>query len=315
MIAQVADEALLDGFLTFLEDEGEVGLSTIDAYGSDLIQLLRVCRKVDKGFTEVDESFLRAFLGVKADEGVKTTTIARKLSSMKRFFRWLKEEGFSEDDPAKKIPPIKPKRETKCPSAKDIELLLNAPDQRDPLGVRDTIMLELIYETGVKASELTRLKVSDIALSTSTLSVKGRREVRVIPLRNYMNSRLWNYLHDERRAILGERRSAYLFPSRSREKITRQALSEIFSRYSKRAELEEKITPTSLRFAHGVRMLVVEKIKIKELQKRLDHSQLKTTERYLGGTAASLSASQIFIPGSTPEPVMRPILESNNIVH
>ncbi len=224
---------------------------------------------------------LLAFIAWRTNEGAKPRSTARQLSSFRRFYRFLLREGVIGEDPTLKIEMPKIGRSLpRSLTEAEVEALLAAPDTSDPLGHRDRTMLEVLYATGLRVSELINLKQSEINLNQGVLRVtgKGERE-RLIPLGDEAQSWLREFIAGPRVEILLERQTDYLFPTRRGDRMTRQAFWHIIKRYTKKAEIEGKLSPHTLRHAFATHLLN-NGADLRVVQMLLGHSDLSTTQIY-----------------------------------
>ena len=261
----------------------ERGLSsnTLAAYRADLTALARWLAEHGREISATTRADLMDFIAFRVQAGARPRSTARQLSSFRRFFRHLVREGVLREDPTAQI--AMPKIGRSLPrslSEEEVESLLNAPVIGDPLGNRDRAMLEVLYATGLRVSELVSLKHSQVNLNQGVLRVvgKGNRE-RLIPLGEEAVRWLGEFVRGPRNEILLDRTTDYLFPTRRRDRMTRQAFWHIIKRYARKAGVERDLSPHTLRHAfatnllnHGADLLVVQML--------LGHSDLSTTQIY-----------------------------------
>jgi integrase/recombinase XerD len=203
------------------------------------------------------------------------------LSSFRRFYRFLLREGVLGEDPTLRIEMPKIGRSLPMTlSEGEVEDLLNAPEVSDPLGHRDRAMLEVLYATGLRVSELINLKQSQINLNQGVLRIhgKGDRE-RLIPLGDEAQRWVREFQAGPRVEILLERQTEYLFPTRRGDRMTRQAFWHIIKRYAKKAEIGSKLSPHTLRHAFATHLLN-NGADLRVVQMLLGHSDLSTTQIY-----------------------------------
>ncbi|RMF95938.1 MAG: site-specific tyrosine recombinase XerD [Gammaproteobacteria bacterium] len=274
-------EAIIDKFLDAIWMERGLSANTLGAYRADLIALQRWLAKRDVSLIYATRADLLAFIAWRAKEGAKPRSTARQLSSFRRFYRFLLREGVIGEDPTLKIE--MPKVGRSLPTAlseAQVESLLAAPDVSDPLGHRDRTMLELLYATGLRVSELINLRQSEINLNQGVLRItgKGDRE-RLIPIGEEAQRWLREFLSGPRVEILLERQTDYLFPTRRGDRMTRQAFWHIIKRYAKKAEIKTRLSPHTLRHAFATHLLN-NGADLRVVQMLLGHSDLSTTQIY-----------------------------------
>ncbi|HJP04461.1 MAG: site-specific tyrosine recombinase XerD [Chromatiales bacterium] len=274
-------EVVIDKFLDAIWMERGLSANTLGAYRADLVSLRRWLSERDTSLVYATRSDLLAFIAWRTEQGAKPRSTARQLSSFRRFFRFLLREGVIQEDPTIKID--MPRIGRSLPQSLtegEVEALLAAPDVSDPLGHRDRTMLEVLYATGLRVSELINLKQSEINLNQGVARIvgKGDRE-RLIPLGEEAQNWLREFIAGPRTEILLERQTDYLFPTRRGDRMTRQAFWHIIKRYSKQAEIGSKMSPHTLRHAFATHLLN-NGADLRVVQMLLGHSDLSTTQIY-----------------------------------
>jgi len=276
-----SSEAFIDKFLDAIWMERGLSANTLGAYRADLVSLGRWLAERDKSLVYATRSDLLAFIAWRTEQGAKPRSTARQLSSFRRFYRFLLRESVIQEDPTIKID--MPRIGRSLPQSLtegEVEALLAAPDVADPLGHRDRTMLEVLYATGLRVSELINLKQSEINLNQGVLRIvgKGDRE-RMIPLGDEAQNWIRDFIAGPRSEILLERQTDYLFPTRRGDRMTRQAFWHIIKRYSKQAEISSKMSPHTLRHAFATHLLN-NGADLRVVQMLLGHSDLSTTQIY-----------------------------------
>jgi integrase/recombinase XerD len=279
--ASKSAEAVIDKFLDAIWMERGLSANTLGAYRADLVSLRRWLAERDASLMYATRSDLLAFIAWRSEQGAKPRSTARQLSSFRRFYRFLLREGVIQEDPTIKID--MPRIGRSLPQSLtegEVEALLAAPDVSDPLGHRDRTMLEVLYATGLRVSELINLKQSEINLNQGVLRIvgKGDRE-RLIPLGDESQNWIRDFIAGPRSEILLERQTDYLFPTRRGDRMTRQAFWHIIKRYSKLAEIGSKMSPHTLRHAFATHLLN-NGADLRVVQMLLGHSDLSTTQIY-----------------------------------
>jgi integrase/recombinase XerD len=279
--ASNATEAVIDRFLDSIWMERGLSANTLGAYRADLVALRRWLAARDLSLIYATRTDLLAFITWRSEQGAKPRSTARQLSSFRRFYRFLVREGVVKEDPTIRID--MPRIGRSLPQSLtegEVEALLGAPDVNDPLGHRDRTMLEVLYATGLRVSELINLRQSEINLNQGVLRIvgKGDRE-RLIPLGVESQNWLRDFIAGPRAEILLERQTDYLFPTRRGECMTRQAFWHIIKRYSSQAEIRSKMSPHTLRHAFATHLLN-NGADLRVVQMLLGHSDLSTTQIY-----------------------------------
>ena len=279
--ASNSTEAVIDKFLDAIWMERGLSANTLGAYRADLVSLRRWLAERDVSLVYAARSDLLAFIAWRTEQGAKPRSTARQLSSFRRFYRFLLRESVIQADPTIKID--MPRIGRSLPQSLtegEVESLLAAPDVSDPLGHRDRTMLEVLYATGLRVSELINLKQSGINLNQGVVRIvgKGDRE-RLIPLGDEAQNWIREFISGPRTEILLERQSDYLFPTRRGDRMTRQAFWHIIKRYSKLAQIDSKMSPHTLRHAFATHLLN-NGADLRVVQMLLGHSDLSTTQIY-----------------------------------
>ncbi|MDP1665072.1 MAG: site-specific tyrosine recombinase XerD [Methylobacter sp.] len=270
---------LIDQFLDAVWVEQGLSENTLSAYGSDL----RIFAKwlAGKPMLEVDGGALSSFLASRYKEGIGNRSTARILSSLRRFYGYYIRENSIKVDPTALIE--SPRIGQPLPaslSEKDVELLLDAPEVTNALGFRDRTMLEMLYATGLRVSELVNLKFEQISFRQGVVRIigKGNKE-RLVPVGEEAMSWLENYMDQARKTILGERQCDYLFVTNRADSMTRQAFWHIIKRHAKKAGISKELSPHTLRHAFATHLLN-HGADLRVVQLLLGHSDLSTTQIY-----------------------------------
>ncbi|MEM7278863.1 MAG: site-specific tyrosine recombinase XerD [Pseudomonadota bacterium] len=274
-------EASIDKFIDAIWMERGLSKNTLGAYRADLMALARWLPEIQSKIETASKADLLAFIAHRVDNGAKPRSTARQLSSFRRYFRYLIREKLIDTDPTSDIEMPRIGRSLpKSLTEKEVEELLSAPIIDDPLGHRDRAMLELLYATGVRVSELINLKLSQINLNQGVLRIvgKGDRE-RLIPLGAESQRWLRDFIEGPRVEILLERQTDYVFPTRRGDRMTRQAFWHIIKRYAQKAGVGNKMSPHTLRHAFATHLLN-NGADLRVVQLLLGHSDLSTTQIY-----------------------------------
>jgi len=274
-------EELVDRFLDAIWVERGLSPNTIGAYRADLMTLWRGLSERNIPIEEAQKADLLDFIARRVKSGAKPRSTARQLSSYRRFFRYIMREGLRDTDPTADIDMPRIGRSLPRSLTEDeVDALLQAPCTDEPLGHRDRAMLELLYATGLRVSELISLKQSQVNFNQGVLRIvgKGDRE-RLIPLGDESQRWLKNFIDGPRMEILLERQTDYLFPTRRGDRMTRQAFWHIIKRYAQKAGIEKKLSPHSLRHAFATHLLN-RGADLRVVQLLLGHSDLSTTQIY-----------------------------------
>ena len=280
MLVQRSEE-IIDRFLDAIWMERGLSQNTLGAYRADLMTLAREMASQGKTIDSSSKADLLDFIAQRVESGAKPRSTARQLSSFRRFFRHVLREGVRKSDPTADIEmPRIGRTLPKTLSEDEVDALLNAPNTEEPLGHRDRAMLELLYATGLRVSELINLRQSQVNFNQGVLRIvgKGDRE-RLIPLGDESQRWLREFINGPRMEILLERQTDYLFPTRRGNRMTRQAFWHIIKRYAEKAGVRKKLSPHSLRHAFATHLLN-HGADLRVVQMLLGHSDLSTTQIY-----------------------------------
>ena len=277
-----ADQAQLDAFIDALWLEDGLSRNTLESYRRDLRQCdLWLRRQSGRGLAEADKGMLNAYLGARFEARARATSTARLLSSLRRYFAYLVREGRRSDDPTQDIEsPRRPARLPRSLTESDVESLLGAPDVNDPLGLRDRAMLELLYASGLRVSELVPLSVVQLSQDMGVVRVlgKGAKE-RLVPVGEEALRWVRCYLREARPILLAGRGCDALFVTARARAMTRQAFWYLIKRYAVRAGIAAPISPHTLRHAFATHLLN-HGADLRVVQLLLGHADISTTQIY-----------------------------------
>jgi len=276
----IADPAL-QRFLDAVWMERGLSANTLAAYRADLTALGRWLEAQGSSLLKATRTELLAFIAARVEGGSRPRSTARQLSSFRRFYRFMVRDGLISTDPTAQIAIPKIGRSLpKSLTEAEVDALLQAPSVTDPLGHRDRTMLEVLYATGLRVSELVSLKHNQVNLNQGVMRVvgKGNRE-RLIPLGDEAVGWLQQFMQGPRAEILLERQTDYLFPTRRGDRMTRQAFWHIIKRYSKKGGVDRELSPHTLRHAFATHLLN-HGADLRVVQMLLGHSDLSTTQIY-----------------------------------
>ncbi|MDO9105505.1 MAG: site-specific tyrosine recombinase XerD [Methylovulum sp.] len=283
----MTSDDLIDQFLDAVWVEQGLSENTLSAYRSDL----RIFAKWlgGKPLLDVDNGQLAFFLAHLFKKGISNRTSARILSSLRRFYGYyIRENRITIDPTALLDSPHIGRPLPLSLSENDVEKLLAAPEVSHVLGFRDKTMLEMLYATGLRVSELVNLKFEQISFRQGVVRITGKgNKERLVPVGEEAMSWLENYMGQARKTLLGERQCDYLFVTNRASNMTRQAFWHIIKRYAKKAEIDKELSPHTLRHAFATHLLN-HGADLRVVQLLLGHSDLSTTQIYTHVAGARL---------------------------
>lgn len=287
MTASIADP-WIQMFLDYLLVYRNSSSHTVDAYARDLEQLFAFLEETTPGFEggrweSLSAQDLRRFHAFLHGRGYASTTIARKIAAVRSFFTYLKMEGVIHHNPAKALESPRLRQPLpKAVSQEEIERLLTAPAREvGPLALRDRALLELLYATGMRVSELAQLRLEDVNLERDTLLCRGKsHKEREIPFHELAAQKLLRYIKEGRPQLLNPKRPTdVLFLNHRGGPLTRQGIWLIIRRHARAAGIAAHITPHVLRHSIATHLLR-RGANLREVQELLGHASLTTTQRY-----------------------------------
>ncbi|HJL80097.1 MAG: site-specific tyrosine recombinase XerD [Gammaproteobacteria bacterium] len=275
------ESTMVDSFLDSLWLEQGLSKSTLDAYRSDLKLLDVWASNHHLSLDKISRPDLLEFIAYKAEKGSSARSSARMLSSLRRFYTYLMQHELISVNPTDKI--SMPKIGRSLPvllTENEVLQLIKAPNTKKPLGFRDRTMLELLYATGLRVSELVKLEAKQVNLNQGYLRVMGKgNKERMVPMGKTAKRWMKNYLNGPIQDILGDRQSDCLFPTRTSTSISRQAFWQIIKKYALKVGINAQLSPHSLRHAFATH-LINHGADLRVVQMLLGHSDLSTTQIY-----------------------------------
>lgn len=277
-------EDQIKDFMHFMIVEKGLAENTVASYKRDLHNYLRYLQKVElvSSWNEVTRFHILHFLNFLKQQGKSSKTIARHVASIRSFHQFLLREKFAVQDPTVHIETPKPERTLpKVLSVQEVEALLAAPKGDTPLHMRDAAMLELLYATGMRVSEMTGLNLDDLHLSMGFIKCigKGDKE-RIIPVGRTASAALDRYLKEGRPKLVSKTtRTDALFLNHHGARLSRQGFWKILKALAKKANIEKDITPHTLRHSFATH-LIENGADLRAVQEMLGHADISTTQIY-----------------------------------
>jgi integrase/recombinase XerD len=269
-------------FLQYLDETKGASDNTIQSYNRDVNHLISFVHK-NYGINDlcdISGTQLNAYIKDLEDKGRASSTISRNMASLRSFFQYLLRRNIITKDPSELL--VTPKVEKKAPeilSFKEIEVLLSQPSQADDKGIRDKAMLELLYASGIRVTELIELSAEDVNITMGYLRCSCAKKERVIPIGQAAQLALFKYMNSSRNHMIKVEDEKTLFVSCLGESMSRQGFWKIIKTYSKKAGIKKKITPHMLRHSFASH-LVENGADLRSVQEMLGHSSISTTQVY-----------------------------------
>ena len=277
-----ASQQQLEIFIDAIWMERGLSENTLSAYRTDLQGLAKwLFAENEKDLLSASRSDILEYLTYRVSLGTKSRSTARLLSSVKQFYQYCIREQLLKEDPSDRIDAPKLGRSLpKFLSEAEVEALLDAPDLKDPIGIRDRTMLEVVSATGLRVSGLVTLTTNQINLRQGVVRIlgKGNKE-RLVPLGEEAISWLEKYMNDARHQITPAAASDYLFTTRRHSGMTRQAFWYLIKRYAQKVGIKKHLTPHTLRHCFATHLLN-HGADLRVVQMLLGHSDLSTTQIY-----------------------------------
>ncbi|MCM1273018.1 MAG: site-specific tyrosine recombinase XerD [Clostridium sp.] len=270
----------IENYIQYLNTVKHSSVNTMASYKRDLLKLDSYL--MTQGIHEpgnVSQTDLSGYIFSLEKQEMSSATISRNIASIKSFFVYLLKQRIISSDPSEQLKP--PKIEKKSPETLNIEevsLLLEQPSKSTPKEIRDKAMLELLYATGMRVSELISLKLEDVNLSMNYILCRDANKERVIPIENAAKAALENYISTARDGMCEG--SEYLFTNLKGSQMTRQGFWKLIKSYAKKAGINKDITPHMIRHSFASH-LVTNGADLKAVQEMLGHSDISTTQIYL----------------------------------
>lgn len=270
-----------EGFLAYLRHEKNASLHTIASYQSDLLQLAEFMENKKAGLKDIDNVVLREFLAVLYSRGDKKSTVGRKLAAVRSFFQFCVRRHWMADNPAKLV--STPKQEKPVPtflSEDEMKAFLDMPPTAKPLDIRDKAILELLYATGIRVSELVGIGIEDVKFSERLIRIKGKgKKERLVPFGKMAERSLRSYLRVRSQIGKVQMERDSLFLNYRGQRLSSRSVERTVDKYIRRSALRRKISPHSLRHSFASHLLS-RGADLRVIQELLGHESLATTQKY-----------------------------------
>jgi len=275
-------DQFLDSFLAYITVEKGLSKNTLESYGRDVRKFLTFLEEGHiETVHEIKYENILDFLSSFKKQGFSDTTTVRTIVSIKQFFKYLLLEKIIKEDPTSQI--HTPKMKKSIPgviSLEDVEKILSAPDESTPEGLRDLAMLEVLYATGIRVSELISLKLNEVNFEMGFVIVygKGSKE-RIVPMGEEAQEKLKTYMEHSRPALLKQKDCKEIFVTRRGKGMTRQGFWKLIKTYALKANITKPISPHTLRHSFATHLLE-RGADLRTIQIMLGHSDISTTQIY-----------------------------------
>lgn len=272
---------VISEYESFLVNQKHASQNTVSSYMRDIRQYAAYLEEhSDVDILDAEKEDIHTYLEWLTAKGKSPATVSRSSASMKSLYNFLVSRQLLEENPAQDIQTAKP--EKKLPqilTGKEVELLLAQPQCTDMKGYRDKAMLELLYATGIRVSELISLNVGDVSLDGGFIKCANKNKERIIPLYPAAIKALSDYIKDIRPNMIASYEETALFVNLSGERMSRQGFWKIIKHYQEKAQIEKDITPHTLRHSFATHLLE-NGADLRSIQEMLGHSDISSTQIY-----------------------------------
>jgi integrase/recombinase XerC len=272
----------LEQFINYIEIEKRYSFNTVKNYERDLEDFYSFLNKeaIDS-IKAIDYKVVRLYLNYMYQKKYSKKTISRNISTLRNFFKYLKKHNHINNNPMLLI--TNPKQDKKLPNFlyyNELTKILDIPDKSTPFGLRDALIIELFYSTGIRVGEIVNIKIKDIDLSNKKINIvgKGNKE-RIVLYGSVCNDLLKEYIDSKRQLINEKVNTDNLFINHLGNKLTPRGIEYILNKVIKKSDINTKVTPHTLRHTFATHMLN-EGADLKSVQELLGHENLKTTQIY-----------------------------------
>ena len=274
-------EKQINNFLEFLQKDKKLTDNTLQSYKRDISQYENYIEKNNLDYANVDEDAIKGYLAYLQENGKKTSTVSRNLASIRSFYQYSVRVKDIKKDPTENVQ--SPKIEKRIPnvlSTKEVELLLEQPEDTDLKGIRDKAMLEFAYATGMRVTEIISLDIKDVNVKEGYVICKTGTKQRTIPLGEMSIKALKNYVDESRPYLIKSDDEPSLFVNINGKRLTRQGFWKIVKFYKEQAHIDKEITPGVLRHSFATHLLQ-NGADLKAIQTMLGHSDISSTQVYM----------------------------------
>ncbi len=271
---------VIKGYEAYLTTEKKASANTLSSYLRDVRQFSAYMEREERALSRATQTDVENYIKYLTVRGKSASTVTRALASLKSFYTYLVYAGEIAMNPARGVAPSKVER--KLPqilTSKEVELFLDQPERTDAKGYRDHAMLELLYATGIRVTELIDLNVDNLNLSGGFLRCEGKGKERIIPLYATAVRALTDYLKDVRPHLVGDPGETALFLNMNGKRMSRQGFWKIIKYYQEKAGIKKDITPHTLRHSFAAHLLE-NGADLRSIQEMLGHADISSTQIY-----------------------------------
>ncbi len=274
------EKNLVESFLDFLQKDKKLSDNTLQSYNRDIKLYCNYLDAEKLNPLKMSEADITKYLDSLKEKGKAVSTVSRNMASIRSFYQYLYKTKVITEDPSVNLE--SPKIERKLPkvlTSAQVELLLDQPKSVDLKGYRDKAMLELVYATGIRVTELISLNVGDINLDSGYIKCAGKAKERIIPIGTLAVNALREYMEKSRAILLKDDEDQALFVNVNGHRLTRQGFWKIIKQYKEQANIDVDITPHTLRHSFAVHLLE-NGAELRAIQEMLGHSDISSTQVY-----------------------------------
>ncbi len=271
---------IVERYFGFLTNSKHASENTLLSYKRDINAYVDFLKTKETTVDAVSGTSILDYLMKLQKSGKAASTVSRNLASIRSFYRFMQNEGIVKQDPTANLHSLKiDKKLPEVLTSEEVESLLNQPDTRDAKGCRDKAMLELLYATGMRVTEMIDLKMSDVDMNIGYINCNYGKKMRVIPVYSIAKKAVKNYIDTARIQLIKENSVENLFVNCSGTKMTRQGFWKIIKQYASAANIQKDITPHTLRHSFATHLLE-NGADLKSIQEMLGHTDISSTQVY-----------------------------------
>lgn len=271
----------IEGYRSYLVEERRASANTLSSYLRDVRQFERYLQSVGQtDILAVRQETVQEYMDRLLGKGRSAATVTRSLASLKSFYHYLVLMGVLKKSPVQDVTPVKVERHLpQILTGQEVELFLEQPQCTDMKGYRDHAMLELLYATGIRVSELIAMNVEDLNLSVGVVRCSGKAKERIIPLYPAAIKALQEYVENIRPSMIASPEETALFVNMNGERMSRQGFWKIIKYYQEKAQIDKDITPHTLRHSFAAHLLE-NGADLRSIQEMLGHADISSTQIY-----------------------------------